>query len=545
MRCVVRPSPTGLDALAQEVGGAFGVSPADLPRRLAHLVEAAPSRWAEEFGSDPRLATQVSGLLALSGVPGLVRPRLLDCYQDTTCYLHLRHELVVRFPEERVAALEGVLQHLFGCIPRPLDLYEARRVLTVAFEDRPPSSLMSLLAALGVPELLSVDGHEIDAVAAAREVREETGTAFADALAASGVLPPVIAGWAAERRPRFGPRAALEPVRVLAGLPAEASAILVHGAAHKPARWESTTSAVSHLSRLARVLGLEGPPTMSPRRDLLGHVVLDEESAAAYDEALLDDAAEIAEEILEIEDCSEERANQLAAQRVMRGFNPFLGYLRRVAALGAPITAVPKGIAVPRRGVTRWQGIHDDLCPRAEVSLELLALAPELLADEPDGQLVLLQLVSAARASVVLSLRPSYVVAVDEGYLIHAPWQANKTGTGLLFIPRAFAALVGFDPSWLDPDAPADPPQWRRNELAGAIGRFCQHFEERTGEAVPHCSVRFTRMALAQLYARHLHGLDRETATALLGHRRRETRASYLRAWPEELVGAYRRWRAD
>ncbi|MHB1503633.1 MAG: site-specific integrase [Acidimicrobiales bacterium] len=544
MTYVAQPSPAGLEALAREVATALGVSPAELPDRLAYLIEAPPLRWLTAFGRDPRLATQVSALLALSGAPGLVRPRLFGCYQDTACYLHLRHELVVRFPEERVPALEGVLQRLFACIPRPLDLYEARRVLGVAFEGRPPSSLMSLLAALGIPELLRVEDQELDAVAAARTVREESGTAFAEALVASGVLHPVMLQWVAERRARFGAKAGLEPVRVLAGLPAEAGAMLVYGAAHRPARWESTTPVVSHLARLARVLGLEGPPTMSPRRELLAHVVLDEEGGAAYDQGLLDDARERAEELVEDEDCGEERAKDRAARWAMRGFGPFVGYLERLRALGAPISVVPKGIALPRRGVTRWQGIREDLCPRPEQSLELLALAPELLADEPDGHLVLLQLLSAARASVVLSLRPSYVVAVDEGVVIHVPWQASKTGTGLLFVPRSFVELMGFEASWLDPHAPVDPPQWRRDELAGVIERLCRRVEDRTGAAVPHRSVRFSRTALAQLYARHLHGLDRETVTALLGHRLRQTRANYLRAWPEELMDAYRRWRA-
>lgn len=539
-----RPSPAGLAVIAQEVARAFGVPSAELPDRLAHLVEASPESWSKQFGRDPRLATQVSALLALGGVPGLVRPRLLDCYADTACYLHLLHELVVRFPEERVAALEGVLQRLFGFVPRPLDLYEARRVLAIAFDDRPPSSLVSLLAALGVPELLSLGDREIDAVSAAREVRKASGTAFAESLVASGALPPVIAHWVEERRSRHGTKAAVEPLRVLSGLVAEAGALLVYGAPSRPARWERTVPIISHLARLARVLGLEGPPTINPRRDLLGHVVVESEAALAYDRALLDDAEEIAAEIVDTEDCSEEQARAIAAQRVMRGFRPFCGYLEQVAGLGAPLTVWPRGIAVPRRTTARWQGVREDLCPCPEVSLELLALAPELLADEPDGHLVLLQLVSAARSSVVLALRPSYVVAVGEGYVIHVPWQANKSGTGLLFLPDVFAELYGFVPTWLDLTAPVDPPQWRRDELAGAIERLCRRFEARTGQAVAHRSVRFTRMALAQLYARHLQGLEREAITALLGHRRRGTRANYLRAWSDELTAAYRRWRS-
>jgi integrase len=227
----------------------------------------------------------------------------------------------------------------------------------------------------------------------------------------------------------------------------------------------------------------------------------------------------------------------------MRGFHPFCDYLSRVAGLGAPITALPRGLAVDRRTTSLWQGIREDLCPRPEIYIEFLALAPELLADEPDGKLVLLQLLTAARSSVVLSLRPSYVFAVEEGYVIHVPWQANKTGTGLLFVPKAFADFFGFEPSWLDPDAPADPPQWRRDEFASAIEGLCRRFKDRTGYELPHQSIRFTRMALAQLYARHLEESERETITALLGHRRRETRANYLRALPEQLCTAYKSWR--
>jgi hypothetical protein len=339
---VVRPSRGGLEALSLEVAAALGVAPAELPQLLAFLVEAPARSWATTFRQDPRLATQVSALLALGGVPGLVRPRLLDCYHETACYRRLRQELSVRVPQERVPALEGVLQRLFVCVPRPVDLCEVRRVLTVAFDGRPPSSLMSLLGALGVPELVSVGDEEVDTVAAARRVREETGTAFAQALLEAKVLPRVIVTWARQRRSRFGPTAALEPVRVLAGLPAEAGAVLVHGAAQVPARWESTTPVVSHLFRLARVLGLEGPPSVHPRIDLLSRVVLDTEGADAYDEALRDDATERAEELVETEDCSEARANERAATSVMRGFRLDLPPNTGHALMLSCLTSVPQ-----------------------------------------------------------------------------------------------------------------------------------------------------------------------------------------------------------
>lgn len=537
------PCPEGLKTLACEVARALGLPEADLGHRLAYLIEASPDTWAQDFKRDPRLATEISALLALGGVAGLVRPRLLDDYATTACYLHLRHELSVRFPKARVPALEQVLQNLFAVIPRPVDVYEARRVLTIAFGGHPPSSLMSLLVALGVPELLEVGNRTIDTVTAARAVHEACGTAFAEALLANGTLPPVVEHWIEERRSRFGTNAAFMPLRVFAGLVAEAGALLIYGAPSRPDRWERTTPVISHLSRLTRVLGLEGPPTLQPRRELLGLVVVDAQVASAYDQLLLDDAEALAEEVADTEDCSDELARRIATRRVMRGFRPFCGYLERVAELGAPITVLPRGLALDRRPTSRWQGIRTDLCPRPEVSVELLALAPSLLADEPDGHLVLVQLMSAARSSVVLALRPAYVFGVDEGFVIHVPWQANKTGTGLLFIPTPFAELFGFEASWFDPNAPADPPQWRRDELTSAIERLSRRFEKKTGHALPHRSIRFTRMALAQLYARHLNGLERETVTALLGHRRRETRANYLRALPEELNAAYINWR--
>ena len=157
----------------------------------------------------------------------------------------------------------------------------------------------------------------------------------------------------------------------------------------------------------------------------------------------------------------------------------------------------------------------------------------------------MLQLLSAARSSVVLALQRSHLVQVPEGWLIHVPWQANKTGRALLFIPQPFVDYYDILREWLPEIAPADPPQYRRDEFANAIDRFCRTFEDRTGRLVSRKSVRFTRSALAQMFRPHLTGLERETVTALLNHRLRGTRHNYLRAWKQEVDETYIHWRPD
>ena len=537
-------SATGIPTLRTEVAGALGVEEDALYGRLAYLVEASASTWEQEFRNHPRLAVRVSALLAMQGVEGLVRPRLLDHCHETVCYRKLRTQLATRFPE-RARDLELLLGKLFACIPRPVDTYEVREVLEILYQGSPPSSFLSLLSALGVPELVSVRGEEVDAVEAARRVRGESGTAYAEALLSAGVIPPAIASWIEGRHSRKTPRSALRPIRVFARLPPEAAALLVWCAPHQLAGWEVTEKAIAHMTRLARVLELNGAPTISPRRDLLSYLTVDEHTAAAYDRALRDDASELAGEWIEAELYPEALALEKASRFVMRGFQPFLGYLKRASEFGAPVIDLPKGIAVSQRSTTTWQGVRDDLCPRPDIFAELLALAPELLDGEEDGRLILLQLLSGARSSVVLALKRSHLVQMPEGWLLHVPWQANKTGRGVLLIPKPFIDYFGISPDWLPETAPADPPQDRRDQLAEAINRFCHTFEDRTGHLVPRKSVRFTRSALAQMLRPHLTGLERETITALLNHRLRATRHNYLRAWKPEVDAAYTLWRTS
>ena len=511
---------------------------------MAYLVEAPASTWEHEFRTEPRLAVRVSALLAMNGVEGLVRPRLLDHYDETVCYKKLRNQVATRFPE-RARDLEFLLRNFFNCIPRPVDNYEVRRVLDILYQGRPPSSFLSLLAALDVPELVSVCGEKVDTVEAARRVRNESGVAYAEALLSARVIPPAIAFWIEGRHRRYNARSAIRPLRVLAGLAAEPGALLVWCAPRQLPGWEVTEKVIPHMARLARVLELNGPSTISPRRDLLSYLTFDEYSAVAYDAALRYDASELADEWIEAERYSEALALEKASQFVMRGFQPFLGYLKRASELGAPVIDLPKGIAVPRRSATAWQGVRDDLCPSPDIFAELLALAPELLYGEEDGCLIMLQLLSAARSSVVLALQRSHLVQVPEGWLIHVPWQANKTGRALLFIPQPFVDYYDIVPEWLPEIAPADPPQSRRDEFANAIDRFCRTFEDRTGRLVSRKSVRFTRSALAQMFRPHLTGLERETVTALLNHRLRGTRHNYLRAWKQEVDETYIHWRPD
>ena len=187
--------------------------------------------------------------------------------------------------------------------------------------------------------------------------------AYGEALLSARVVPPAIASWIEGRHRRYTLRSAIRPLRVLADLAAEPGALLVCCAPRQLPGWAVTEKSISHMARLARVLELNGPPTISPRRDLLSYLTFDEHSAAAYDAALRDDASELADEWIEAERYSEALALETASQFEMRGFQPFLGYLKRASELGAPVIDLPKGIAVPRRSATAWQGVRDDLCP--------------------------------------------------------------------------------------------------------------------------------------------------------------------------------------
>ncbi len=80
---------TGISVLRSEVAATLGVDNGALASRLAYLVEAPASTWEHEFRTEPRLAVRVSALLAMNGVEGLVRPRLLDHYDETVCYQKL------------------------------------------------------------------------------------------------------------------------------------------------------------------------------------------------------------------------------------------------------------------------------------------------------------------------------------------------------------------------------------------------------------------------------------------------------------------------
>lgn len=539
---VTRPSRAGIARLRSEVAGALGVGERDLVAALFPLVEAELSDWERRFGASPALDVKVSALLAMEGVPGLARPRVVDRVVHAAAYQRCCHELRTRFPD-RMPTLELVLRRLGALVPRLSDLSETRRVLEVAFEGHVPSSLSSLLELLGAPAPLVVGGEPTDPVRAARHVVERADPAFALGLLDQGLVPDPVASWMEERRARRGARAALAPLRAWCGLPAEAQALVVFGAPRRPASWGTSRHHLAHIARLSRVRGWDEQPTLCPSRMVLGRLEVGPVHVAAYEAALADDALERAEELIDADQCSEHEARRRAAVWAMTGFTPFLDYLRAVAALGAPVHALPRPLPVERTAATRYQGMREDLCPEPEVALELLRLAPELLATEPDGRLIVIQMLSAARSSAVLALRRSWVVSCAEGLLLYVPWQVNKTGRGLLFIPDAFVEHYGVHASWLPVEAPRDPSILRREELARAIERLCRRFEERTGTHVAHVDSRFTRNMLAQLYRRHLRGTSREAITALLGHKARTTRVNYLRPWPGELAAARAAWR--
>ncbi len=532
---------SNFSSLRQEVAAEFNVDESKLKTVLKPYVEAPLRKWESKFRGNPRLGVKVSAILAMGGVDGLVKPLLLDHYEESTCFKLLRRELLDRYPGDFVY-LEPLLHKLFALIPRPLDLIETYDVLNRVFPSRPPITIMNLLTMLSPAIILRIDSRDIDPVEAARLVREDNGTGFAKKLFEAGELPPVIALWVEMLASRQSLLAAMRPIKVLAHLPAEASALLVFGAPEQLPGWNTVERTIPHIKRFVNLVGLDGPPTTSPTADLLQNLRFDKELALDYDAVLSEDAADRSSELADLELYTESEAAAKAAAEVMQGFRPFCAYLTRVANQhGAPITALPRGIATERRGTTVWQGEREDLSPRPEIMTRLFALLPELVKNEPLGCLIVLQMVSGARASVVLALKRSYIVEVPEGWLIHVPWQANKTGRGLLFVAKAFIEFFGITREWLPERAPLDPTQLQRDELSRALDRACRAFEVRTGKAISRRSARFTRSALVQLLRPYLTGLDRETITALLNHSIRNTRRNYVRPWPEEINEAYKK----
>lgn len=535
--------------LVQRCAAAHGCGPGELPGRLAGLVDAPPAVWAARYRGQQQAATWASAVLAMGSIGRLALPRLAADYHGTAPWRSLQHRLhEVHGPQ--ALTLEPVLRRCFALVPRLEDIDAAIDAILVAYQGRPPSSLISVLAGLRPSSWLVVGedspwgaAGRIDAAAAARMVRGPDGQVLALELLRADTVPPVVAGYArhAGRRLRSGAYSPV-PVRTLAGMPAEAAALWIHGAPRQLPGWASGRAVAAHCHRLARVLGLCGVPTLDPDLSLLVHIRVDDELAVAYDLALEHDASERAEELVESDGCGAQEAARRARQQVMAGFRPFLEHLMAVADLGARLDALPHGIAAAAES-SGYDPIREDLAPTPETYLQWLALLPQLSAGEPDAAHVIIQSVTACRAFVTLGLQRDCWIDCDEGALLFARPASNKTGRQLLLLASAWIDRYGISASWLPEAADAAIAGYRRDELADCFARMRQRFAEATGTDMVGRPVAFTRSGMAQVLRRQLVGLDREAITAQLGHRRRITRANYWRPRLDEVLAAYSRRR--
>ena len=543
--------PIGSDLrskMASEGARVLRCSIGDLGTQLGNFVEADGNTWrhASQSYTDSEI-TWISALLAVEACEEFPIPKILEYTSRTQLAKDLMGRLNAAAPDPQTyASYIDILGDVFRWVPRPACLTTTMVILTLLFDGQVPPSYVSLLELLGAPQMLALPSGELDAIEAAKQVLVQ-GSSFIREIVRAGVLPKPLEdlAWSAGSRSRLqlpSPR----PVECAASLSGEACALFIYGMPARLPAWSSVQPVLDHFARLSGVLQFSHPATLYPSQALLGAVRIDEEAAGAYDQQLLDEARSLFEDLVEREELPEDVARKKAFGKVMRGFQPFISYLKRVNARGACVTSFPHGIASRYSRHQLYKGVREDLSPRPNVFRDLLAALPKLLAgeDEQLSRLAILQFVTAARASVVLGLdRTCWIDNVD-GVLLHVRSASNKTGRSALFLAASWIELFNITREWLPETANDNPPNWLRDDLNNLIDRICVKFEKRTGLLVPRKSARFTRSAHVQLLRSNLRGSDREAISALLGHGVRFTRSNYWRAWPEEVEAAYALWNA-
>ncbi|WP_298207833.1 hypothetical protein [Ferrimicrobium sp.] len=524
----------------------LGVAKGKLDSIVADFVEADGNYWYNpplEYTASQK--TWISAILACGACEGQPLPRLLEFHHGLRCITGLVEKLKAISPDAGTfKSYADLLNDICAIVPYPAELSTTGEILGIVFEGQVPPSYLSLLELLGAPKILDYEGAGIDAIEAAREVHLQ-GRRFARELIQAGVLPKVVESLArslGERGHDSLPSAV--PVQRVAGLCGEASALFIYGVPGRLPAWQSVQPVLTHLNRLAEVLGFSHPPTLYPHQSLLGAIRLDHEGAKAYDRRLLEDAMSLAEWLQDSEGLSQQASSHRAAMRVMKGFEPFRQYLERAGSLGASITALPDGIKGTYKRLELYKGVRDDLSPRPEVFRQFLGALPTVLRDmdEKFGRLLILQCVTGARSSVVLGLdRTCWIPDVD-GVILHVRSGSNKTGRSALFLARAWIELFDITPDWLPASARENPSDRQRQEFRSFIESACAKFERLSGCTLVRKSARFTRSAYVQLLRADLKGVEREVITACLGHRSRLTRANYVRARADEVQASYERW---
>jgi hypothetical protein len=495
-------------ALRAEGAVVLEVAESDLEALLAPLVEAGPARFGAAFESVPGKAVWASGLLALLTVPGCVRPRLLEHLDKTAAYRELVARARAVYGGDGALDIEPLLREVATHVPWPEDLAEVLRLLDVAYLGRAPSSLVSVLSQLAPGDDVVIDGTAcLDGVAAARAVLDTGGTRLGEGLVRSAQLLPTMSEACIARGSSAAAQVSIAPLRLVARLDPTAHALVEYCALRPLPTWDSLRPVIYQAARLAEVAGWSGAPTLLPDALLLSTIHVDKEMAARFDECLVADAELRAEDLIETTELGPSAAIRRATTYIMAGFRPFLGYLERAERQGATITALPRGLAMPRRGA--WQSAGDDRSPPPETWRLFLTLLPELVADEALGRLVIIQCAAGLRANVVLALDQSCLIAEPEGLVLFLPWQANKPGRGLSFIPSHLVTLFGIERDWLPRTVVPDPPKRERLALTACFERVYARFTERTGASIAGTTAKLTRSALFQLMSEHLTGLDR------------------------------------
>ncbi len=495
--------------------------------------------WSHLISRDPVEATLASSVL-VHGVYDWMPIRRIDALARLSQRWRLRPWLAEALGE--TCGIDAAMATIEAEVPSPSDLPTALEIVRILHGGVLPWAQGGTRSARDVGFIAPLsEPEELSGCEAARRVRNGDRT-LALGLLAANALPPATLALARELAERRGPRAACGPIQALADLPAEMGALVSW--AHPPtvSKWDGLERyAYTHVARLARVLGLDGTPTLDPNPDprLIEKIKIDEDAARAYDEQLLIDAEDRAEQLVEEEGASEDNANRLASNYCMRGWEEFLRYLDRATGLGAQVWDRPKGIASERRRRSKYQGVRPDICPRPELYREFLALAPSLAAGEDLGHQALVQCVSAARQSAVLTIDQSCVIPEKEGLVLHVRVPGNKKGRATLFVASCWVDLYEIHLDWFPRSVTGNPTERDRQRLADTLKRMCRGFSQATGIAIPHRNAGFTRPAYMQMIRPHLGGLDREAATAQLGQKLRTSRGSYFRPYEEDVRSAH------
>ncbi|WP_298210398.1 hypothetical protein [Ferrimicrobium sp.] len=521
----------------------LGLAESNLVGRLLEFVEEDGNFWYQARGiySDEEL-TWFSALLALRVFEEVPLPRIIEVVPRTRRFQELQVRLDKIASDSRtLGRYKEILKEIFEMVPVPASLDTTLGIVDLVHGHSAPPRFSAILTLLGAVHQLLLPSGEIDAHEAAIRV-QQGDSSFIQELIDARVLPDCLEVLArqAGRRSSTG-RPSTAPIERFARLPGEAGALFVYGSPLRLPSWASVSAVMSHLARLAEVCQFSQPETLYPSIQMLGEVKIDKEVAMGYDQLLLEDARLMLSELLEGDVLSEATATHRAFKHAMAGFRPFISYLQRAASQGAQISAYPKGLADTSRASQLYSSCRSDLCPPPDTFRLLLGLLPVLLEGEDDrlSRLLIIQFVTAARASVVLALDKSCWIQDAFGVLLHVRYEGNKTGRSVLFLAQPWIDLFDIRVSWLPDVAEADPPEAQRRRLSELIDRVCTKFEGLTGLAVERQSTRFSRSSMVQLLRIHLRGEEREVITALLGHRSRVTRANYWRAWQAEVVDAY------